>query len=172
MTFKKDFKQQMVPEWEKDYMDYEGLKRILKEVKSSKQTTYNRSLHHRFSIERALSGIHMHGSNHQVEGDIEDQVIDVKTLEQDGSKQVYETNFQKEHEEGGQAESRFFQKLDEELNKVNAFYKDQVEADKHEATLLSKQVEALVAFRVKVKNPDQGKCKIETVLCFVHGSFG
>ncbi|KAJ1423675.1 SPX domain [Sesbania bispinosa] len=156
MTFKKDFKQQMVPEWEKEYMDYEGLKRILKEVKSNKQATQNRPLQHSFSLERAFSGLHMHGSNHQRERDIEDQVIDVKTLEQDGSKQLYETNFQKCHEEGGQAEERFFQKLDEELNKVNAFYKDQVEAAKHEATLLSKQVETLVALRVKVKNPDSG----------------
>ncbi|KAJ1380703.1 SPX domain [Sesbania bispinosa] len=156
MTFKKDFKQQMVPEWEKEYMDYEGLKRILKEVKSNKQATQNRSLQHSFSLERAFSGLHLHGSNHQRERDIEDQVIDVKTIEQDGSKQLYETNFQKCHEEGGQAEERFFQKLDEELNKVNAFYKDQVEAAKHEATLLSKQVETLVALRVKVKNPDSG----------------
>lgn len=164
MTFKRDFKQQMVPEWEKEYMDYEGLKRILKEIKSSKQGTENSTLlqQHRFSLERAFGGLHLHnGSNHQREylGDIEDKVIDVKTLEQDGSKELYETNFQRQHEEGGEAEARFFHKLDEELNKVNAFYKDQVEAAKHEATLLGKQVEALVALRVKVKSPDPGKCK-------------
>ncbi|XP_027361243.1 phosphate transporter PHO1 homolog 10 isoform X2 [Abrus precatorius] len=156
MTFQKDFKQQMVPEWEKDYMDYEGLKRILKEIKSSKKAIHNRSLQHRFRLERAFSGLNMHGSNHQREGDIEDQVIEVKTLEQDGSKQLYKTNFQKFHEVGGEAEARLFEKLDEELNKVNAFYKDQVEAAKHEATLLSKQVEALVALRVKVKSPETG----------------
>ncbi|XP_061366328.1 phosphate transporter PHO1 homolog 10-like [Gastrolobium bilobum] len=156
MTFKKDFKQQMVPEWEKDYMDYEGLKKILKEVKSCKQATQHRSLNHRLSLQRALGGLRLHGSNHTREGDIEDQVIDVKALELDGSKQLYKTKIQKHHEEGGEAETRFFQKLDEELNKVNSFYKDQVEAAKHEATLLSKQVEAFVALRIKVKNPDQG----------------
>ncbi|KAG4402030.1 hypothetical protein GLYMA_02G110600v4 [Glycine max] len=156
MTFKKDFKQQMVPEWEKEYMDYEGLKRILKEIKNSKQATHNRSLHHRLRLERAFSGIHLQGSNHQREGDIEDQVIEVKTLEQDGSRQLYKTNFQKFDEEGGEVEARLFQKLDEELNKVNAFYKDQVEAAQHEVTLLSKQMEALVALRVKVKSPDTG----------------
>jgi SPX domain protein involved in polyphosphate accumulation len=37
MTFKKDFKRQMVPEWEKEYMNYESLKKLLKEVKSSKK---------------------------------------------------------------------------------------------------------------------------------------
>lgn len=171
MTFKKDFKQQMVPEWEKDYMDYEGLKRILKEVKSSKQAANNEHLQHRFSLERAFSGIHMHGSsNHQREEDIEDQVIEVKTLELDGSEELYETNFQMHHEEVGEAEGKFFKKLDEELNKVNTFYKDQVEAAKNEATLLSKQVETLIALRVKVKSPDPGKCKI--VVCLVLGSIG
>ncbi|KAG5032852.1 hypothetical protein JHK82_016420 [Glycine max] len=76
-----------------EYMDYEGLKRILKEIKNSKQATHNRSLHHRLRLERAFSGIHLQGSNHQREGDIEDQVIEVKTLEQDGSRQLYKTNF-------------------------------------------------------------------------------
>ncbi|RDY07084.1 Phosphate transporter PHO1-like 10, partial [Mucuna pruriens] len=156
MTFKKDFKQQMVPEWEKEYMDYEGLKKILKEIKSSKQATHNKSLQHRLKFERAFSGLHLHDSNHQREDDTEDQAIEVKTLEQDGSKHVYKTDFQKPHEEGGEAETRFFEKLDEELNKVKAFYKDQVEAAMHETTILSKQVEALVALRVKVKSPDTG----------------
>ncbi|KOM45923.1 hypothetical protein LR48_Vigan06g122900 [Vigna angularis] len=155
MTFKKDFKQQMVPEWEKEYMDYEGLKRILKEMKSSRQTKHNRSLQHRLKLERAFSGLHLKGSNQQREEDNEEQVIEVKTLEEEGgSKQLYKTNFHKLHEEGGEAEARLFQKLDEELNKVNAFYKDQVEAANHEFNLLSKQVEALVALRVKVKSPD------------------
>ena len=147
-----------------EYMDYEGLKRILKEIKNSKQATHNRSLHHRLRLERAFSGIHLQGSNHQREGDIEDQVIEVKTLEQDGSRPIYKTNFQKFDEEGGEVEARLFQKLDEELNKVNAFYKDQVEAAQHEVTLLSKQMEALVALRVKVKSPDTGKYKIQTVV--------
>ncbi|XP_027187509.1 phosphate transporter PHO1 homolog 10 isoform X2 [Cicer arietinum] len=137
MTFKKDFKQQMVPEWEREYMDYEGLKRILKEIKSKNQVKdNNRHLQqHRFSLERAFSGL-----NFQRDDGIEEQVIDVKKLELD--------------EERGEDEARFFEKLDEELNKVNAFYKDQEEATKHEATLLSKQVETLVALRVKVKSLD------------------
>lgn len=121
-------------------------------------------MHHRLRLERAFSGIHLQGSNHQREGDIEDQVIEVKTLEQDGSRPLYKTNFQKFDEEGGEVEARLFQKLDEELNKVNAFYKDQVEAAQHEVTLLSKQMEALVALRVKVKSPDTGKYKIQTVV--------
>ncbi|KAG4957179.1 hypothetical protein JHK84_043129 [Glycine max] len=108
----------------------------------------------RLRLERAFSGIHLQGSNHQREGDIEDQAIEVKTLEQDGSRQLYKTNFQKFDEEGGEVEARLFQKLDEELNKVNAFYKDQVEAAQHEVTLLSKQMEALVALRI-ISSPEE-----------------
>jgi SPX domain protein involved in polyphosphate accumulation len=58
MTFKKDFKRQMVPEWEKEYMNYESLKKLLKEVKSSKKAKDNKHLQHKFSLERAFSGIH------------------------------------------------------------------------------------------------------------------
>ncbi|XP_058777329.1 phosphate transporter PHO1 homolog 10-like isoform X2 [Vicia villosa] len=135
MTFKKDFKQQMVPEWETHYMDYEGLKTILKHVKHN---------HH-----------HHHGCSNQTDEGTEDKIIDVETLENgvDGSKEFYENNL---NEERGEGDARFFEKLDEELDKVNVFYKEEVEAVKHEATLLSKQLEALVAFRVKVKSPDTG----------------
>lgn len=135
MTFKKDFKQQMVPEWETHYMDYEGLKTILKQVKDNH---------------------HHHGCNNQRDGGIEDKIIDVEILENgvdDGSKEFYENNL---NEERGEGDARFFDKLDQELNKVNVFYKEEVEAVKHEATLLSKQVEALVALRVKVKSPHTG----------------
>ncbi|KAF7809095.1 phosphate transporter PHO1-like protein 10-like [Senna tora] len=147
MTYKRDFKAQMVPEWAENYMDYEGLKRILKEVKNSSkqnhqhhQKSHIKSLQHKLSLERAFSGLHLqHSSNHQGhEGDVEDPVIDVKKLDQ----------------EGGEAEARFFQKLDEELNKVNFFYKDQVEAVENEEALLNKQMEAFIALKMKLKNPN------------------
>lgn len=149
MTFKKDFKQQMVPEWEKHYMDYQGLKTILKEIKSSNKVKDNNNHLH-------------HGSNNQGNEGIEDKIIDVKTLENDvdGSKKIHETNL---NEEKGEADARFFEKLDEELNKVNVFYKEEVEAVQNEATLLSKQVETLVALRVKVKTPNPGNCKLYNV---------
>ncbi|XP_028794204.1 phosphate transporter PHO1 homolog 10-like [Neltuma alba] len=161
MTFKRDFKEQMVHEWAGNYMDYEGLKKILKEIKSSKpgqnnQKPPHKSLRHMLSFERGFSGLHLEHSNHgRIEGDIEEhQVIDVKKLQQDGSsRKLYKTHFRKSHEEG-EAEVRLFQKLDEELNKVNSFFKEQVEALEHEENLLKKQMEALIALRATVKNPD------------------
>lgn len=57
-------------------------------------------------------------------------------------------------EEGRENEINFFKKLDNELNKVNTFYKDKVEEVIREAALLNKQMDALIALQIKVENPD------------------
>ncbi|KAI3900717.1 hypothetical protein MKW92_003351 [Papaver armeniacum] len=69
----------------------------------------------------------------------------------------YETKFLMSDEEGGEYELRFFKKLDEEFNKVNKFYKDKVDQVMNEAAVLTKQMDALIAFRVKIDDTDQAK---------------
>ncbi|KAI3954394.1 hypothetical protein MKW92_041198, partial [Papaver armeniacum] len=69
----------------------------------------------------------------------------------------YETKFLMSNEEGGELEQEFFYRLGDEFNKVNKFYKDKVDQVMNEAALLNKQMDALIAFRVKVEHPDQGK---------------
>ncbi|MBA0692559.1 hypothetical protein Goari_010111, partial [Gossypium aridum] len=56
-------------------------------------------------------------------------------------------------DEGGEYELVYFRRLDDELNKVNKFYKDKVEEVMKEANVLNKQMDALIAFRIKVENP-------------------
>lgn len=156
MKFGKEFKKQMVPEWTEAYMDYNGLKRILREAaRRCKHSNCNQALQQKQTWGRALGhgGKNLQSSSFPSKGDIEDQVIDVDTLQRDGSRQVYKTKFLRQSEEGGEVEGMFFRKLDEELNKVNIFYKDKVEALLHEATLLNKQMDALIALRIKVQNP-------------------
>lgn len=157
MKFGKEFKKHMVPEWTEAYMDYNGLKRILREARRCKQSkhpaTQNRALRQKQTWERTFSGKSLQSSNVPSKGDIEDQVIDVDTLRRDGSRKVYKTKFLRQSEEGGEVEVVFFRKLDEELNKVNTFYEDKVGALLHEATLLNKQMDALIALRIKVQNP-------------------
>lgn len=151
MKFGKEFKKQMVPEWAEVYMDYNGLKRILRELREYKQSkkhpavTPSRDFEQKPPPAGTLSG----------GGDVEDQVIDVNTFLGDGFKQFYKTKFLRQSEEGGEIEVTFFRKLDEELNKVNTFYKDKLKEAKQEASQLNKQMDALVALRIKVKNPHQ-----------------
>lgn len=152
MKFGKEFKKQMVPEWAEVYMDYNGLKRILRELREYNQSkkhpavTPSRDFEQKPPPAGTLSG----GG-----GDVEDQVIDVNTFLGDGFKQFYKTKFLRQSEEGGEIEVTFFRKLDEELNKVNTFYKDKLKEAKQEASQLNKQMDALVALRIKVKNPHQ-----------------
>ncbi|XP_060208125.1 phosphate transporter PHO1 homolog 5-like [Lycium barbarum] len=54
----------------------------------------------------------------------------------------------------GEAEKSIFEKLDNELERVNSFYKDKVEEAKGEAAELAKQMDALIALREKVKEKD------------------
>ncbi|KAG6763945.1 hypothetical protein POTOM_031395 [Populus tomentosa] len=87
-------------------------------------------MQHKLTSHRHFSGLNLQSTNLSSKGDIEDQ-----------------------SEEGGEIEAKFFKKLDEELNNVNTFYKDKSEEMKHEAFLLNKQMDALIALRIKVDNP-------------------
>ncbi|KAG5240151.1 EXS family protein [Salix suchowensis] len=159
MKFGKHFKQQKVPEWTNAYMDYNGLKRILAEILQYKQsrqpsTPLRAAIQHKLTSHRHFSGLNLQSTNLSSEGDIEDQVIDVNASPEAGSRNFYyKTEFLRESEEGGEIEAKFFKKLDEELNNVNTFYKDKSEEMKHEAFLLNKQMDALIALRIKVENP-------------------
>ncbi|GMI87406.1 hypothetical protein like AT1G69480 [Hibiscus trionum] len=130
MKFSKDFKRQMVPEWIEAYVDYDGLKHILRQILhyrlSKRHETPMRSLEKKLSLHRTLSGLHPH-PNHN--GDVENQVTG----------------------EGREMEVEFFRRLDEELNKVNTFYKEQIDAVMDESASLNKQLDALIALRIKVK---------------------
>ncbi|KAG6651094.1 hypothetical protein CIPAW_06G087800 [Carya illinoinensis] len=168
MKFGKEFKKQKVPEWTEAYMDYNGLKRILREVMRYKQSLHP-ALHKRASQQKqtfmdsttVFSAQHMQSSNlNQSKTDVENQVIDVDTLQRDGSKKIYKTKFLGRSEDGGDVETMFFAKLDEQLNKVNTFYKDKVKALIHEATLLNKQMDALIALRIKGRSLSNAALRI------------
>ncbi|OMO93265.1 hypothetical protein CCACVL1_06554 [Corchorus capsularis] len=153
----------MASEWTEAYVDYDGLKSILQQIlhyKLSKQPeTHLRSLNKKLSLHRTLSGLHLHHGN---EGDVEDQVKEVDKLQKDDSgsgHEFYKTKSLGESGEGGEIEVEFFRKLDEELNKVNTFYKEKVEEVMDEAALLNKQMDALIALRFKVQSSDgNGAC--------------
>ncbi|RVW95601.1 Phosphate transporter PHO1-like 3 [Vitis vinifera] len=86
------------------------------------------------------------------ESDVESQAILVNSVEENGSA-GYETTFLMLGEEGAEYELVYFRRLDDEFNKVNKFYRSKVEEVMTEAASLNKQMDALIAFRVKVENP-------------------
>ncbi|CAA7019496.1 unnamed protein product [Microthlaspi erraticum] len=158
----------MVPEWVEAYMDYNGLKRVLKQIRSYKHSKLTRAAsrvsQEAQALHRSFSGLSFHPrhSDHAGGGDIEDQVIKVDTVDDDDdTRKLYKTKFLKISEEGSEFEETFFKKLDENLNKVNRFYKEKVDEVLEEASLLDKQMDALIALRVKVQRPDASNVNLE-----------
>ncbi|XP_069143854.1 phosphate transporter PHO1 homolog 10 isoform X3 [Solanum lycopersicum] len=119
MKFLKKLKDEMVPEWSEAYMDYGGLKHLLKDINHRKVDIENQGsetgkIQHKNSIKLSNGKLFIPA-------------------------------------EMGQNEKSFFEKKDNELEKVDRFYKDKVEDAKGEAAELAKQMEALIALRKKVK---------------------
>ncbi|KAK4481586.1 hypothetical protein RD792_012488 [Penstemon davidsonii] len=146
----------MVPEWHEAYLDYNFLKTLLRELQLFQQKTRPASkplgLMRSLTLYRSFSGLtHMRRSPspHQKELDIENQPILVNSGAQ-GS----ETTFLMTAEEGGEYELVYFKRLDDEFNKVLKFYRCKVNEIMDEAGVLNKQMEAFIAFRVKVDNPE------------------
>ncbi|KAM6555916.1 hypothetical protein CsatB_002935 [Cannabis sativa] len=143
MKFGKEYKKQKVAEWTEAYMDYNGLKHILRNMRAYKQNKHP-------AMNRTLSGFYRQSSSRYNEEDLENQAIEIKTLQRDGSLQLFETVFIGQPEEGTEFEVTFFRKLDEEFYKANNFYKDKVKGMMDEANQLNKQMESLIALRIRV----------------------
>ncbi|KAA8547964.1 hypothetical protein F0562_004393 [Nyssa sinensis] len=166
MKFGKEFASQMVQEWQEAYMDYNHLKTFLKEILHFRQrnasptiaVTPKGSLKRRESLYRAFSGLtsRYNSLKGSPKKDNEDEVILVSAMQQEGSEGCYQTMFLMPSEEGGGQELMFFRRLDDEFNKVIKFYKAKVEQVMEEAEELNKQMDVLIALRIKVDNPVAG----------------
>ena len=159
MKFGKEFRAQMVPEWQDAYMDYNFLKTLLKEIQRFKHrsrppVTPGRGLKRKMTLYRAFSGLtrHNHPPSSPDSADIESQVILVDSVQKNGA-DSYETKFLMSADEGGEYELVYFRRLDDEFNKVDKFYRSKVDEVMKEAALLNKQMDAFIAFRLKVENP-------------------
>ncbi|KEH21626.1 phosphate transporter PHO1 homolog 9 isoform X2 [Medicago truncatula] len=178
MKFGKEFVSQMVPEWQEAYMNYNSLKSILKGISKFKEknesetpmaSTPKGSLKRRLTLYRAFSGLNSKQGRSSSKN--EDEVILVRSEGGDDSKGLYQTMFLKPSEDGAERELLFFKKLDFEFNKVNAFYRKMVKEVVDEAEELSKQMNFLIAFRIKVDKVGFGNVdsnEISSLTSFMH----
>ncbi|XP_021812514.1 phosphate transporter PHO1 homolog 9 isoform X2 [Prunus avium] len=158
MKFGKEFVPQMVPEWQEAYMDYNSLKLLLKDILCFRQcnkvttpmasTPEGSSLKRRVSLYRAFSGL---TSRHR--GSPKKKEDEEILVSEEGAEGQWQTMFLMSSDEGGDIEVVFFKRLDEEFNKVINFYKKKVGEVVDEAEELSRQMDALIALRLKVENP-------------------
>lgn len=97
-----------------------------------------------------LSSKRHHHHHYHLFDDDEEQII----LINEDENASYTTTFLSSAEEGGEMDVQFFRRLDGEFNKVLRFYKQKVESVMEEADELSRQLNVLIALRVKVENPN------------------
>ncbi|XVE85824.1 hypothetical protein DITRI_Ditri17bG0122100 [Diplodiscus trichospermus] len=150
----------MVPEWQEAYMDYNYLKTLLKELQRFKHRTKppaipGGGLKRKLTLYRAFSGLtqrHRNPMSPSPSPHIESQPILVNSVNRNDY-QSYETMFQMSSDEGGEYEPVYFRRLDDEFYEVEKFYRDKVQEVMKEADVLNKQMDALIAFRIKVENP-------------------
>lgn len=161
-------------------MDYNYLKTVLKDIFRFKQKNNNSpsstpkkgggggggSLRRKVSMYRAFSGLTTRRRNSPVPGrkDVEEAILVGAVQQQEGSEEHYQTMFLMPADEGGEHELLFFRKLDGEFNKVVNFYRKKVEEVVLEADELTKQMDVLIALRIKVKNPAATKLAESEVL--------
>ncbi|KAM7267833.1 hypothetical protein ACFE04_009999 [Oxalis oulophora] len=186
MKFGKEFSSQLVHEWQDVYMDYNSLKIILKGILRFKKLnksptmaeTSRGGLKRRLSLYRTFSGLTTCYKTSPRSA--EDEVILVKAVaqeeeEENGEGSRYQTTFLRPSDDVGDSELLFFTNLDNEFNKVLNFYKKKVVEVSADAEDLNRQMDVLIALRIKVENPiiqtsihslavaDTGRAQMETI---------
>ncbi|GLJ51939.1 hypothetical protein SUGI_1103710 [Cryptomeria japonica] len=155
MKFGKEFVAQMVHEWHEAYMDYNFLKTMLKDIIRHKARPKPKPIPNAINppsggIKRAMTFRSFSGLLRR-DSISEEEIIVVKSQEEDGNDSI-ETMFSRTAEQGTEYEVLFFKRLDEELNRVNRFYRGRVEEIVKEAAELNKQISSLVACKYIVRN--------------------
>ena len=144
-------------------MDYAYLKTLLKEIhlfklktKPPQSTTNAQGLTRRLTLYRAFSGLTQRITSPGISSntnDLESQPILVNSVKKSDGEFGLETMFLMTGDEGGEYELVYFRRLDDEFNKVIKFYRGKVDEVMKEAAVLNKQMDALIAFRIKVDDP-------------------
>ncbi|XP_056844389.1 phosphate transporter PHO1 homolog 8 isoform X2 [Raphanus sativus] len=151
MKFGKEFVAQMIPEWQQAYMDYSCLKSILQEIQNARKRSG--AVTRKQPAHRNFSGLTKRCTRAATSEEVENQDIMVSEMIGGDGFERYETSIMRVAEAGREPELVFFKTLDLEFDRVNRFYKSKVEEMVKEAVVLNKQMDALIAFRIKVDQP-------------------
>ncbi|KAF8042120.1 hypothetical protein BT93_A0660 [Corymbia citriodora subsp. variegata] len=158
MKLGKELMSQMVPEWQDVYMDLTTFSNEFAAVPRASTTTSQGPLKRRGSLYRAFSGLTgQYAQNSPRKSSEDEEVILVSAVQEEESDHGrYQTMFLRSNDVGGECELLFFRRLDDEFNKVLRFYKKKEEEVVAEADELSKQMNALIALRIRIEKPVMG----------------
>ncbi|XP_054821012.1 phosphate transporter PHO1-like [Prosopis cineraria] len=143
VKFSKELEAQLIPEWKEAFVNYWQLKKQIKRIKLSKlpnkpllpQPEFCRSVFN--SLSRFLAG------NFLSSGDKSDIIRVRRKFKEDTRQEVYETELAQLFSEEDEVRV-FFERLDEELNKVNQFYMRQESEFLDRGEILQKQLQVML----------------------------
>ncbi|KAL1535697.1 Acid phosphatase pho1 [Salvia divinorum] len=150
VKFSKELEAQLIPEWKDAFVNYWQLKKNVKKIKLSRKPKHNSNTTTNYDFGRSIFdpvralARKLAGDTTHVEAR---EIIQVKSRVSTGDgeeeEEVYETEldqlFSEEHEV-----KVFFEMLDEELNKVNHFYKSKETEFLARGEILNKQLQILL----------------------------
>ncbi|KAJ4838228.1 Acid phosphatase pho1 [Turnera subulata] len=148
VKFSKELEAQLIPEWKEAFVNYWQLKKQVKKIKLSRKPKQEALLDHEFG----LSMLHpIRSFAHRISNklfnsssDASTEIIQVRSKSmEDGNEEVYETELVQLFSEEDEVRV-FFERLDEELNKVNQFYRTKESEFLERGEILNKQLEILV----------------------------
>ncbi|OIW21325.1 hypothetical protein TanjilG_32138 [Lupinus angustifolius] len=146
VKFSKELQAQLIPEWKEAFVNYWQLKKQIKTIKLSKVPKQSHTVEGDFG-RSILDSIHLlvnkFTNNFSGSHDDNFNIIKVRKKTRMGSEEeIYETELAQLFTEED-AVRVFFVKLDEELNKVNQFYKRQEDEFVERGESLNKQLQLL-----------------------------
>ncbi|CAK7327287.1 unnamed protein product [Dovyalis caffra] len=147
VKFSKELEAQLIPEWKEAFVNYWQLKKQIKKIKlSQKPKQPQQILDHEFalSIFDPICSLAKNITNKLFHSDTKTEIIQVRSKSmEDGDEEVYQTELVQLFTEEDEVRV-FFERLDEELNKVNQFYKTKESEFLERGEILNKQLEILL----------------------------
>ncbi|KAJ8639225.1 hypothetical protein MRB53_015919 [Persea americana] len=146
VKFSKELEAQLIPEWKDAFVNYWLLKKYVKKIKLCRnhpETDTNRNLHFSDLIRYVGSSIRS-----RLFGDGKGQQHDIiQVKKESGDEEIQYRTHLIELFSDGEEMKEFFERLDEELNKVNEFYKLKEREFIERGEVLKKQLQILVELK-------------------------
>ncbi|KAK7275151.1 hypothetical protein RIF29_16260 [Crotalaria pallida] len=148
VKFSKQFEGQLIPEWKEAFVDYWQLKKGLKKIQLLNNTNNNSPNKHQSSyvpksIISSLRNYSLFGHQHREHGPIQ---VHRKLASSTSKGDMYETELLEQFADTD-ATKEFFVCLDQQLNKVNKFYRTKEEEFMERGDSLRKQMEILLELK-------------------------
>ncbi|KAK7279254.1 hypothetical protein RJT34_24301 [Clitoria ternatea] len=152
VKFSKELEAQLIPEWKEAFVNYRQLKKHVKKIKLTRISKQPQQPTHGDFGRSLFDSLRFITNNLWNSDNNKQDIIQVRRkMMEESEEEVYETELAQLFSEEDEVHV-FFGKLDEELNKVNQFYKKQESDFVERGEMLNKQLQILLDLKQLLSN--------------------